>query len=165
LNARIIDRLYEGLEPAASSNGYEIVLIETIGGSKAPTVRIYIDTPDGVGFDELSAAQVWIDQVVEAIDPFPGAYTLEVSSPGIDRPLRTRAHFERWAGEEVVVKTGTGRTTKVTGVLQGLDGDDIVVDVEGEPCRIAFEDITKAHVVGRIDFSTELQGKEPWDGI
>ncbi|MEG0323438.1 MAG: ribosome maturation factor RimP, partial [Raoultibacter sp.] len=81
--------LLEAMESQASEHGIEIVTVEVAGAKKAPTIRVYIDTPEGVSFDQLSSAQVWINDIMDRIDPFPGAYTLEVSSPGIDRPLRT----------------------------------------------------------------------------
>ena len=87
--------LLDAIEPRAQAEGIEIVTIEIVGAKKAPTIRVYIDTDHGVGFDELSSAQAWMGDLMDEIDPFPGAYTLEVSSPGIDRPLRTIEHFER----------------------------------------------------------------------
>ena len=97
-------KLLEALEPRAAQEGVEIVTIEVVGAKKAPTIRVYVDHPDGVSFDVLSSSQAWINDIMDAIDPFPGAYTLEVSSPGIDRPLRTAEHFARFAGEEAAIK-------------------------------------------------------------
>ena len=94
--------LLDALEPRAVAEGLEIVTLEVVGAKKAPTIRVYIDTDHGVGFDELSSAQSWMGDLMDEIDPFPGAYTLEVSSPGIDRPLRTPEHFERFAGEKCI---------------------------------------------------------------
>lgn len=95
--------LLAALEPTADAKGVEIVTIEIVGAKKAPTIRVFIDTPEGVSFDQLSGAQEWINQIMDDIDPFPGAYTLEVSSPGIDRALRTPQHFDRFAGETVQI--------------------------------------------------------------
>ena len=82
-------QLLDALAPRAAEEGVEIVTVEVAGAKKAPTIRVYIDVEGGVSFDELSAAQAWINDLMDELDPFPGAYTLEVSSPGIDRPLRT----------------------------------------------------------------------------
>lgn len=146
--------LIDALEPTARDNDLEVVDVEVVGSKKSPTIRIYLDGPQGVGFDELAAANVWIDRIVEAIDPFPGAYTLEVSSPGIDRPLRTREHFERFAGEAVTLGTASlhGRN-KWNGILAGVRGDDVVLTVDGHEELIPLKDIKKANVKGRIDFS------------
>ena len=70
--------LLEALEAQAAEHDIEIVTVEVAGAKKAPTIRIYIDTPEGVSFDELSGAQVWINDIMDELDPFPGAYTLEV---------------------------------------------------------------------------------------
>ena len=100
-------KLLDALEPTAAASGVEIVTLEIMGSKKAPTIRVFIDTEEGVSFDELASAQVWINRIMDEIDPFPGAYMLEVSSPGIDRPLRTKEHFARFrrragCGEDVV---------------------------------------------------------------
>ena len=149
-------QLLDALVPRARQEGVEIVTLEVAGAKKAPTIRVYIDTEDGVSFDELSAAQAWINDLMDEIDPFPGAYMLEVSSPGIDRPLRTLEHFARFAGEQAVVKTVSavdGRSS-VTGMLVGTDGDDVLLDVDGATVRVAHANIKRAHVKGTIDFSS-----------
>ena len=146
--------LLDALEPRAAAEGVELVTLEIVGARKAPTIRVYIDTENGVSFDELSATQAWMGELMDEIDPFPGAYTLEVSSPGIDRPLRTLEHFERFAGEECIVKTSSpvdGRSS-FSGVLEGIDGEMVVVDVDGSRCEIPYGSIKKANVKGKIDF-------------
>ena len=82
-------QLLDALAPRAEQEGVEIVTVEVAGAKKAPTIRVYIDTPDGVSFDELSSAQAWINDLMDELDPFPGAYTLEVSSPGRCAPRST----------------------------------------------------------------------------
>ena len=146
--------LLDALTPKALEEDVDLVTLEVVGARKAPTIRVYIDTDHGVGFDELASAQSWINDIMDAIDPFPGAYTLEVSSPGIDRPLRTREHFERFAGETVVVKLVSpldGRST-FTGTLQGVEGDAVVVDCDGTVFSLPFASIKKANVKGTYDF-------------
>lgn len=150
-------QLLRALEPTAQEKGVEIVTIEIVGGKKSPTIRVYIDTDHGVSFDELAASQVWINEIMDKIDPFPGAYTLEVSSPGIDRPLRTIEHFRKALGETVVLKlTGPidGRSNW-TGILDEITDDDVVVlAVEDERVQIPFDNIKRARVKGVVDFSS-----------
>ncbi|WP_165246785.1 ribosome maturation factor RimP [Adlercreutzia sp. ZJ141] len=149
-------QLLDALSPKAESEQVEIVTVEVVGASKAPTIRVFIDTEDGVSFDVLSSAQAWINDIMDELDPFPGAYTLEVSSPGIDRPLRTREHFERFAGENVSVKTAgkiEGRST-FSGKLCGIDGDDVLVDVDGQRMRVPFNAIKRARIKGTINFNS-----------
>jgi len=146
--------LLDALEPHAQAQGIEIVMLEIVGAKKSPTIRVYIDTKNGVSFDELSSAQAWINDLMDEIDPFPGAYMLEVSSPGIDRPLRTLEHFERFAGERVVVKTTSpidGRST-FSGMLVGVEDNNVIVECEAERFEVPYDLIKKANVKGTIDF-------------
>lgn len=148
-------KLLEALEPQATAHNLEIVTVEVVGSRKAPTIRVYLDCEGGIGFDELAASQKWVGELMDELDPFPGAYTLEVSSPGIDRPLRTPQHFERFAGEKVQVtlmQPHEGRA-KWTGILKGMKEGAVLVEVEGQEFALPFERIKKAHVIGTIDFS------------
>lgn len=143
------------LSPYAEKNNLEIVTIEIVGSKKAPTIRIYIDCEGGVGFDELDAAQTWINSVMDELDPFPGAYLLEVSSPGIDRPLRTLEHFQRFAGEKaaLVLTSPLDGRAKWTGILQGVTDNAVKLEVDGQEIEIPYEAIKKAHVIATIDFN------------
>lgn len=149
-------QLLDALSPRAEAEGVEIVTVEVAGAKKAPTIRVFIDTPDGVGFDELASAQAWINAIMDELDPFPGAYTLEVSSPGIDRPLRTLEHFARFAGQTAVVKISRpldGRSS-FSGAIVSAEGDEVVLDVDGEHVPIPFDGIKRARLKGAIDFSS-----------
>lgn len=147
--------LLSALEPLAAAHDMEVVTIEVVGSRKAPTIRVYLDCEGGIGFDELSSAQEWVNAVMDELDPFPGAYTLEVSSPGIDRPLRTLEHFARFAGEKAQIsltEPHQGRA-KWTGILAGVEGNDVLLDVDGLTEHLPLEQIKKAHVIGTIDFN------------
>ncbi len=148
--------LLAALEPRAAAEGVEVVTVEIVGSRKAPTIRIYLDTADGISFDEITAAQVWVNEIMDEVDPFPGAYTLEVSSPGIDRPLRTPEHFARFAGEQAYVVTNgpiEGRS-RFTGELAGFDeaSQCVLLDVDGKRCELPLDAIKKAHVKGVVEF-------------
>ena len=147
--------ILRALEPQAQQEGIEVVAVEVVGAKKSPTIRVYIDTPEGVSFDELSQAQSWIDGIVEQLDPFPGAYVLEVSSPGIDRPLRTLEHFERFAGEQAVVKLASpldGRAT-FTGALAGVRNGLVLMECDGAAFELPYDQVKRAHLKGTVDFS------------
>lgn len=150
-------QLLDALSPTAEAQGIEIVTVDIVGSKKAPTIRVYIDCEGGVGFDELASAQEWINALMDEIDPFPGAYTLEVSSPGIDRPLRTKQHFQRFAGEKValVLSAPVNSRAKYTGQLVGVEGENIVLDEDGARTEIPFQFIKKAHVIATIDFNAK----------
>ena len=135
--------LLSALEPRAASEGVEIVTLEIVGSKKAPTIRVYIDAAGGISFDELARTQAWVGDVMDELDPFPGAYMLEVSSPGID-------------GETVTVKTTgpiDGRSS-FTGELLGFEDGCVMVAADGaDAFRIPYDNIKKARVKGTIDFS------------
>lgn len=149
-------KLFDALAPKAAEEGIEIVTIEIVGAKKAPTIRVYIDTDHGVGFEELSSAQAWINDMLDEIDPFPGAYTLEVSSPGIDRPLRTEEHFARFVGDTAVVKTREpidGRSTW-TGIIRSAADGVVLIEADGVSASIPISNIKRAHLKGVVDFNS-----------
>ena len=148
-------QILDALEGRARQEGVEIVTVEVVGSKHAPTIRVYIDTEDGVSFDELAASQAWINQIMDRLDPFPGAYTLEVSSPGIDRPLRTLDHFRKAIGQTAAVRTVgpiDGRSSW-TGTVTAVEEDVVVLQVDDAVVQIPFGNIKKAHLKGTVDFS------------
>ena len=148
-------QILEAIEAKNPNGELEIVSVEIVGAQKSPIVRVFINTEQGVSFDELAQAQAWIGELFDALDPFTGAYTLEVSSPGIDRPLRTSAHFEKACGSKVqiVTKAPIEGRSKFRGILQGLENNTLTLDCDGVEQSIEFEAIKKAHRIGTIDFS------------
>lgn len=146
--------LLEALEPRAQQEGVEIVTIEITGAKKSPTIRVYVDSPEGASFDVLASTQAWVNDIMDEIDPFPGAYTLEVSSPGIDRPLRTVEHFERFVGDAAVVKMSSAESGRSnwTGVLAGVVDECVLLEVDGERVSLPLSNIKKAHIKGVIEF-------------
>jgi ribosome maturation factor RimP len=149
----LIARLTEALEPEADARGLELVAIEQTGGRGTPVLRVLLDSEGGIDLDAVAAANEWVAAVIDADDPFSHPYTLEVSSPGIDRPLTKRADFERFAGETVTVKAGGPQHRHSwTGTLVGIRGDEVVLSVDGADVPIAFETIQKARLKGVVDF-------------
>ena len=148
-------QLIAALEPLADAQGVQIVAVEITGARKSPTVSVFIDTDHGVGFDELSSAQAWINDLFDEIDPFPGAYRLEVSSPGIDRPLRTPEHFIAQIGQQVNGKLLSGGSKAAfKGTLVAADEDGFTVETPEGQRTIAYEDVHRAHLIGVIDFKS-----------
>ncbi|MDR2197045.1 MAG: ribosome maturation factor RimP [Coriobacteriales bacterium] len=168
--------LLEILESVAAAHGFELVDLQISGAQGARVVRVFLDrAPEagGLGIDALAEANAWVGPVVEELDPVSGRYTLEVSSPGIDRPLRTTAHFARFVGETVHLATESfeGRRSW-TGELVGLEdvpvrpagAEDaregealILLNIAGTVHRIPYGKIRKAHVKGRVDFKERDQ--------
>ena len=147
-------RLIESLEPMALANGLELVDVELAGSATNRILRVYLDKEGGIGIEDIADANRWIDAIIEAHPPFSGSFNLEVSSPGIDRPLRTLEHFARYFGEEARISTETldGRSNW-TGILDGIEGSDVYLLVDDQIYRLPYEKIKKAHLKGRIDFN------------
>jgi ribosome maturation factor RimP len=152
----LVGRLTALLEPVAADHGYELVAVEQAGGKGTPIIRVLLDREDGLTLDAIAAANEWVSEVLDAEDPVKGPYTLEVSSPGVDRPLVKRADFDRYAGESVNVKVVAGEKRRSWhGVLLGMEGDNVVLEVEGERVEIAYETVQKARLKGVVDFGRE----------
>lgn len=150
----IVERVIALLEPVAQREGYELVAVEVAGAAHTPILRVFLDKEGGLDIDSLVAANEWVSEALDAADVISSAYTLEVSSPGIDRPLRKLIDFERFAGGTVVLKTTPieGRH-KFTGTIQGVDGDAVMLETDGQTFHIPIGAITRAHLKGEVDFN------------
>ena len=133
------------LEPAVEALGYELVELEF----PPQLLRIYIDREGGVTVDDCEAVSRQVSAVLDVEDLIPGAYTLEVSSPGLDRPLRKQADFVRFAGKQVkleLVLPKDGRR-RFTGTLKGCEAGEVTVEVDGVEYKLPLADIGKARLV------------------
>lgn len=142
------ERLLALLEPPVQALGYELVDLEArIGGNGL--LRVYIDQDDGVDLDDCERVSRQLSAFLDVEEPLPGSYTLEVSSPGLDRPLRTAEHFERFAGHEVKIRLAVAQEGRrnFKGTLCGVEESEIVVAVDGQTWRLALEDVASAHLV------------------
>lgn len=146
--------LLTALEPKAAERGLEIVTVEVVGASKSPVIRVYVDAEGGVTFNVLAAAQAWIGDLLDEIDPFPGAYVLEVSSPGIDRPLRTPKHFQAAVGEKAKFKTmqAVEGRKHFKGTIVSATDDSVTMDADGQEVVLPYEAISKANIIGTVEF-------------
>jgi ribosome maturation factor RimP len=153
----IAKRVEQLLEPLAEQRGYDLVAVEQSGGRHTPVIRVLLDREGGIDIDAICEASRWIAEEMDAADPVPGHYTLEVSSPGVDRPLRKRGDFERFAGEAVTVKTkpAAGERSHWTGELIGIQGDMVVLEADGERVEVPFDSIVKARLKGVVSFNQE----------
>lgn len=144
------DRLRTLVEPAVARLGFEVVDIEFISGQK--TLRIYIDGPEGIDVDDCARVSRQLSALFDVEDPVPGQYTLEVSSPGLDRPLAKREDFARFAGSQVKIKMLTpmeGRRN-FQGRLVGLSGESVILETEETRYDLALENIERARLVPDI---------------
>ncbi len=143
------DELNDLLASAVAPLGLELVDVER----RSASVRVVVDRADGIDLDAIGQATRAVSSVLDTHDPFPGhRYTLEVSSPGVERPLKTPSHFARAVGEIVTVRTTGGGEgeRRVTGRLSHADDDGFVLqgeDVPGGERRVSYDEVDRARTV------------------
>jgi ribosome maturation factor RimP len=138
-------------EPVVESMGYELVGVEFLGAGGYGTLRVYIDRDSGVNLDDCAAISHQISGILDVEEPIKQAYDLEVSSPGIERPLFKLADFERYAGKTARIKLAVGLLGRKNfkGELQGVaDSKLVTIEVDGELFDLPYADIAKANLVG-----------------
>lgn len=142
-------QIEELLEPGVNALGYELLGLEFLSQGRHSVLRLYIDRPDGITVEDCERVSHQVSGVLEVEDPIKGQYTLEVSSPGLERPLFKPEHFERFIGEQVqlrLVRPLDGRR-KFKGRLLGLRDGSVVIELDGQELMLPWEDIDKAHLV------------------
>jgi len=145
----LVRRFWERFEAEIAEQGYELVEVEVAGRSGVRILRIYIDKPEGgIGLQDCTAISQFLNPLLDAEDFIGEHYILEVSSPGIDRPLRKPSDFLRYAGEAIVIVTHSaieGRK-RFQGALRGLTDGLIQVDCAGTLFEIHLENLRKANL-------------------
>ena len=146
-------KLLELLDPVAEATGYEIVRLRLMGGSETRRLQIMAERPsDGdMNVEDCARLSRAISEIMDAADPISGEYTLEVSSPGVDRPLTRLKDFEAYEGFEVKLeldRLAEGRK-RFRGVLAGIEGDHIGIDLEdeAETAMVPFAWVVEAKLV------------------
>jgi ribosome maturation factor RimP len=137
------------LEPVVEREGCDLVALEILGSPGRALLRVYIDRIGGVNVDVCAKVSRAISPALDVEDPFPGTYDLEVSSPGIERPLQRENDFRRFVGFGVKVKLAPGpERRRYSGTLRGLEDGHVLVEVQAD-CqthRLPFDQIEKAHL-------------------
>lgn len=146
--AALRERLFALMEPLLARLGYELIELEYAPARGRGVLRIFIDKPDGVGLDDCEQVSREVSGLLDVEDPIPGAYMLEVSSPGEDRVLRTRAHFERFVGARVFVELTSPREgrRRYTGTLRSVADAGVALEVDRELVSVPFAEISKARL-------------------
>jgi len=148
------DKLTELLRPAVEGLNYELVGVEHLPMGKHTVLRIYIDSPDGITVKDCSDVSHQVSGVLEVEEPIKGAFTLEVSSPGIDRPLFNFEQFKKFVGSKVKLKLyhAIEGKRKITGVIESIEDDNInIKDAESEQIfQLQIDDIDKANIISDI---------------
>lgn len=151
------NRLTDLVRPGAEAHELELVLVEVSGAQRSPLVRIYLDRQGGIGIADIAPANKWIRELLDPLPELARGYTLEVSSPGIERPLITLEHFERFVGSDATVTVSPeidGRK-RFTGTIASVEGTDILLDVDGATIRVPFRSVGKARLRAEFDFGKE----------
>lgn len=141
------------IEPVVTAMGFELWGIEHLSQGKHSRLVIYIDSLEGITVDHCADVSRQVSGILDVEDPIPGQYQLEVSSPGMDRPLFTLAQFERYKGNTVSLRLGApfeGRR-KFKGLLAGIDGDEVLLHLDGEEYCFPIDSIDQARVVPQFD--------------
>ncbi|MBS0393508.1 MAG: ribosome maturation factor RimP [Proteobacteria bacterium] len=147
------DALRRLLEPEVSALGFELVELEFHPHRGGGLLRLYIDCAEGVAegvrVEDCEAVSRRVSAALDAADPIPGEYTLEVSSPGLDRPLTAPAHFRRFAGSRVRVESLLPRAgrRRWTGRLAAVGETGVTLEVDGQAVELGFAEIKTARLV------------------
>jgi ribosome maturation factor RimP len=150
--ALTVNHIDELLQPGAEALGYELVAVEISGGDTS-IVRVYIDHADGITVTDCAKASRQFSAILDVDDPISNKYTLEVSSPGMDRPLAKPQHFVDVVGQGVKIKMAIlvdGRR-RFTGELVEANEEFAVVEVDGEQTELPYEDMDRARLVPVFD--------------
>lgn len=147
------DKLTVLIEPVVEAIGCELVHVEFVTGNQS-VLRLYIDAPGGIEVEDCERVSREVSGVLDVEDPLPGNYHLEVSSPGLDRPLTKPAHFERFVGEQVRVwlrEPLEGRK-KFKGVLRAHDQGCLRISVNDGEVELPLDDIELVRLVPHYSF-------------
>ncbi|RMG11840.1 MAG: ribosome maturation factor RimP [Deltaproteobacteria bacterium] len=155
------DRLLEVLEPVVAIDGYELVDVRLTSDRGRTVLQVFIDHERGVTLEDTTRVTHLVDPVLDVEDPIETSYDLEVSSPGLDRPLRTPEHFRRYAGETVRIRTfePIDNRRNFHGVLLGCEEETVRLDVDGDEWRVPIAAIERANIKYSFDPPKGRAGK------
>ncbi len=154
--------LFQLLEPTVEHLGYELVAVELTTVLGRRTLRVSVDKPDGMQVHDCTAVSRELNPLLDVENPLQGAFDLEVSSPGDERPLQRPSDFARFAGftARVRLEKGEGRRN-FKGVLGGLMGDALTLDVDGTEHVVPLSQVERAHLVLTLDEYLALAADPP----
>lgn len=150
------ERLNALLEPVVEALGYELVLLELNSGRGSSLLRLYIDSPAGITLEDCTRVSREVSGVLDVEDPIKGAYQLEVSSPGLDRPLAKVTHYERFKGHQAKIQllapSSSGRR-RFVGEIGAVNERSVTLNTVDGPVELEFSEIERARLVP--DFERE----------
>jgi ribosome maturation factor RimP len=146
-------KLTDMLTPPVEALGFELVGVEFVRAGKHSILRVYIDHEDGIDVDDCADASHQMSAVLDIEDPITTEYNLEVSSPGMDRPLFKSAHYELVVGETITVKLSIPQDGRrnFKGQLLKVENDNILIKVDNDEFSLAIANIEKGNLVPNFD--------------
>lgn len=150
--AKFEQKLTEMLRPAVAETGKELLGVEFISAGNNSVLRLFIDHENGIDVDDCAEVSRQVGAILDVEDPISSEYSLEVSSPGVDRPLFELLHFQQVIGETVNVKLSMpldGRR-KFKGLLSAIENDTLIVEVDGIDYELVINNVDKANLVARF---------------
>lgn len=151
--AKFEQKLTEMLRPAVEQVGKELLGIEYISAGNHSVLRLFIDHENGIDVDDCAEVSRQVGAILDVEDPISTEYSLEVSSPGVDRPLFDIEHYQAVVGETINVKISmplNGRR-KFKGILETIENDTLIVNVDGQSYQLVISNIVKANLVAKFD--------------
>lgn len=142
-------QLHVMLESAVVATGHELIGLEFVRAGRHSTLRIFIDNENGITVDDCAEVSRQVSSVLDLDDPITLAYNLEVSSPGLDRPLFKAEHYQRFIGSEVLIllKIAMQNRRKWKGNILCVSGETVTIEVDGNQEAFALSNIAKANLV------------------
>jgi ribosome maturation factor RimP len=153
----VADKIHALVLPAVEAAGYELVESQWKHEQGGWVVRLLIDKPGGVSHEDCERVSREVSVLLDVHDVVPAHYNLEVSSPGLDRPLHTPAHFRRFLGQKAKVKLHQGLDGRrnFTGVIVHADEARVTLDVDGKELELPLADLDRAHLVFELQKAKE----------
>jgi len=144
-----VGNIDELIAPAVEAVGFEYVGAEQLQQGSGKVLRIYVDGPKGVTADDCASISHQVSAVLDVEEPFKGKYRLEVSSPGLDRPIFTLEQYKRFIGRSIKLKLKVPleQRRNFSGALLAVDGQNVCLSAEGQELTFDFEDIEKASLI------------------
>lgn len=140
------------VEPAVVGLGFELVGVEYLPQGRHSLLRVYVDHADGISVQNCADVSRQLSAVLDVEDPLPGEYTLEVSSPGLNRPLFELADFERFAEQQAKIRLSVplNGQRKFKGILKGVQNNNVLLMEDDREHSLPFEQIDKANLVAEL---------------
>lgn len=144
----IVELVTKWIEQIIADGDIELVDVEYKKEQTGWVLRVFLDKPNGIDLEDCREVSQLLDKKLDAEDPIPGAYSLEVSSPGLERPLKKKTDYERFSGRRAQIRTYSGihGRKRFEGILQGLQDENVLLLWEGETIEIPLELVAKANL-------------------